>query len=243
MATGEPRRTARPRKPDPECQPKHMRELSRRAAFGSNEMKLSRRAKNEERATPKSEGERTARGRLQRPVRWIKWSRHLSEVRNRRRFEREIRLLCSSRHERILRECPLSSFLGCTDLTERSLEIYSRLDGCQRPSRTAEKSVCDAPSETQTASCLQTRSEISECSQQWQSGGSQNETRSRNPHDMERPKRESLGTVLGDHVCAIAGLLRSVVSSPFRGLRHLTRIRPNFWVFQEKCPFFGSNPA
>jgi hypothetical protein len=23
---------------------------------------------------------------------------------------------------------------------------------------------------------------------------------------------------------------------------HLTRIRPNFWVFQEKCPIFGSNP-
>ena len=22
----------------------------------------------------------------------------------------------------------------------------------------------------------------------------------------------------------------------------LTRIRPNFWAFQEKCPFFGSNP-
>ena len=27
------------------------------------------------------------------------------------------------------------------------------------------------------------------------------------------------------------------------GQLHLTRIRPNFWVFQEKCPFFGSNPA
>jgi hypothetical protein len=23
---------------------------------------------------------------------------------------------------------------------------------------------------------------------------------------------------------------------------HLTRIRPNFWVFQEKSPIFGSNP-
>jgi len=32
-------------------------------------MKLSRRAKNQKRATPKSEGERTARGRLQRLVR------------------------------------------------------------------------------------------------------------------------------------------------------------------------------
>ncbi len=26
-------------------------------------------------------------------------------------------------------------------------------------------------------------------------------------------------------------------------LRHLTRIRSIFWVFQEKCPIFGSNPA
>jgi hypothetical protein len=24
---------------------------------------------------------------------------------------------------------------------------------------------------------------------------------------------------------------------------HLTRIRPNFWTFQEKYPDFGSNPA
>ena len=25
--------------------------------------------------------------------------------------------------------------------------------------------------------------------------------------------------------------------------RHLTRIRPNFWVFQEKCPISGFNPV
>ena len=34
----------------------------------------------------------------------------------------------------------------------------------------------------------------------------------------------------------IAKTLEAVVN-------HLTRIRPNFWVFQEKCPFFGSNPV
>ncbi len=27
------------------------------------------------------------------------------------------------------------------------------------------------------------------------------------------------------------------------GAHHLTRIRPNFWAFQEKHPDFGSNPA
>src|SRR5256885_15276692 len=108
------------------------------------------------------------------------WHRRLSEAVRRRRFEREIRLLCSSRHERILREFPQSSFFRYTDLTEKSLERYGRLDESQRLSRTAGRPVCDAPFEIQTAACLQTRSEISECSQQW-SDASQNEKQSRSP--------------------------------------------------------------
>src|SRR5690349_18627519 len=93
------------------------------------------------------------------------FSSRLARIRTRQRFEREVRLLCSLMRERVPRECRPSCFLAHSDLTQESLEKYSRLGEFQRSSGIAQRSVDDVLLESETAERLRRYEEIWDNSQ------------------------------------------------------------------------------
>ena len=189
---------------------------------------MSRRAKNPEAAKAQKPGLTPGRGQLHRLVRWTTWSRELAKAESRRRFAREVRLLCSSRRERAPQGCHPSCCLNRSDLTQESLDRYSRLGESRRSSWTAQRSVGDVPSESETAERLRRYEEIWDNSQRARSAALQNEMRSRSRLSRALWKCEYLGTAAADRVCAIASLLRSFVLDSLwnarMGLLHLTRM-------------------